>query len=88
MKKWKKKEECTVDYYCNSQCIGCGWTVNSLHSLVYYLIKNKIEKDNFGENYKKIKTKKTMRRNTIAINNVLKKKIKKIKFSIRSILKK
>jgi hypothetical protein len=33
-------------------------------------IKNKIKKDNFGE-------KKIMRRNTVAINNVLKKKITK-----------
>jgi len=49
-KKWKKKmkkktkkkkeeeEECTMDYYCNLQCIGCGWTVNSPHPLAYYLI--------------------------------------------------
>jgi hypothetical protein len=34
----KKKEECTVDYYCNPQCIGCGWIVNSPHPLAYYLI--------------------------------------------------
>ena len=34
------------------------------------------------------KTKKTMRRNTVAINNVLKKKNYKTKFSISSILKK
>ena len=34
----KKKEECTVDYYCNPQCIGCVWTVNSSHPLAYYLI--------------------------------------------------
>jgi hypothetical protein len=27
-----------VDYYCNSQCIGCGWIVNSPHPLAYYLI--------------------------------------------------
>jgi hypothetical protein len=27
-----------VDYYYNSQCIGCGWTVNSPHPLAYYLI--------------------------------------------------
>ena len=54
--KKKKKEECTVDYYCNPQCIGCGWTVNSSHPLAYYLIvipnqlninKKKIDKDNF-----------------------------------------
>jgi hypothetical protein len=37
-KKRKKKEECTVDYYCNPQCIGCGWIVNSPHPLAYYLI--------------------------------------------------
>jgi hypothetical protein len=27
-----------VDYYCNPQCIGCGWIVNSPHPLAYYLI--------------------------------------------------
>jgi len=37
-KKTKKKEECTVDYYCNPQSIGCGWIVNSPHPLAYYLI--------------------------------------------------
>jgi hypothetical protein len=39
-KKWKKKkkEECPVDYCCNPQCIGCGWTVNSPHPLGYCLI--------------------------------------------------
>ena len=36
--------------------------------------KNKIKKDNFGENHKK----RTMRRNTVAISNVLKKKITKV----------
>jgi hypothetical protein len=51
-------------------------------------ILNKIEKDNFGENHKKTKTKKTMWRNIVEINNVLKKKIYKTKFSISSILKK
>jgi hypothetical protein len=44
-------------------------------------IKNKIEKDNFEENHKK----KTLPRNTIAINNVLNKKNYKTKFSISSI---
>jgi len=34
----KKKVKCTVDYYCNPQCTGCGWTVNSPHLLAYYLI--------------------------------------------------
>jgi len=47
------------------------------------MLKNKIKKDNFGENHKK-----TMRRNTVAINNVLKKKNYKTKFSISFILKK
>jgi hypothetical protein len=35
-------------------------------------LKNKIEKDYFGENHKKKQIKKTMWRKTIAINNVLK----------------
>jgi hypothetical protein len=51
-------------------------------------ILNKIEKNNFGENHKKTKTKKPMWRNIVEINNVLKKKIYKTKFSISSILKK
>jgi hypothetical protein len=57
----KKKEECTVDYYCNPQCIGCGWTMNSPHPLAFYLIvipnhlnikKNKIDKENFRKKTK------------------------------------
>ena len=42
------------------------------------ILKNKIKGDNFGENHKKTKTKKTMLRNIVAINNVLKKKITKL----------
>ena len=48
----------------------------------------KIEKDNFGENHKKKKKKKTMWRKIIAINNVLKKINYKTKLSISLILKK
>jgi len=52
------------------------------------MLKNKIKKDNFGENHKKTKTKKIMWRNIVAINNVLNKKNYKTKLSICSILKK
>jgi len=38
VKKKRRRDECTDDYYCNPQCIGCGWTMNSPHSLAYYLI--------------------------------------------------
>jgi hypothetical protein len=34
VKKKVKKKECTVDYYCNPLCIGCGRTVISPHPLV------------------------------------------------------
>ena len=44
---------------------------------------NKIDKDNFGKNHKKI-----MWENTAAIHSVLKEKNYKTKFSIISILKK
>jgi hypothetical protein len=43
------------------------------------ILKNKIEKDNFRENHKK-QTKKIMWRKTVAINNVLKKKITKLNY--------
>jgi hypothetical protein len=34
-KKWKsEKKKCTIDYYCNPQCIGCGRTMISPHPLV------------------------------------------------------
>jgi hypothetical protein len=36
----KKREEWTVDYCCNPQCIKCGWTVNSPYHLAYYLIES------------------------------------------------
>ena len=39
--KSKKRKECTMDYYCNPQCIGYGWTVNSPYPLTYYLINDK-----------------------------------------------
>jgi len=42
---------------------------------------------NFKENHKKNKKKNMWRSNTVAINNVLKKKYYKTKFSISSILK-
>jgi len=35
VKKKVKKKECTVDYYCNPLCIGCGRTVISPHPLVF-----------------------------------------------------
>ena len=56
-KRWKKKK-CTVDYYCNPQCIGCGWTVNSSHPLAFYLILNQL-------NIKKIKSTNIILKNKI-----------------------
>jgi len=53
----------------------------------YNVFSNKIDKDNFGKNHNK-KQKKTMWRNTVVINNVLKKKYYKAKFSVSSMLKK
>jgi hypothetical protein len=47
-----------VDYYCNPQCIGCGWTMNSLHPLAFYLILNQL-------NIKKIKSTNIILKNKI-----------------------
>jgi hypothetical protein len=70
----KKKKECTMDYYCNPQCIGCGWTVNSLHPLAYYLIvipnqfnikKIKLTKIILEKNKKKTMWEKTLWQSTV-----------------------
>jgi hypothetical protein len=44
-------------------------------TVIFNQLNIKKKEDNFKENHK---TKKTMRRNTVAINNVLKKKITKL----------
>jgi hypothetical protein len=64
-------------HYGNSVICEKSYSVFSLIVTVIFNqlnIKNKIKKDNFGENHQK----KTLRRNTVAINNVLNKKITKL----------
>ena len=52
-------------------------------TVIFNQLNIKKKEDNLGENKKK-----TMRKNTVAINNFLKKKYYQTKFSISSILKK
>ena len=79
-KKVKKKEECTVDYYCNPQCIGCGWTVNSSHPLAYYLtvIPNQLNNKKIKLTkiiLEKNKKKNYVEKNTVAIHSNLRGKL-------------